>query len=122
MVAPSSATDRIIQLDAMRGLAVIGIVWMNVLVFAMPDQAYYNPAAWGPGIGEPEPANRLIWVASFVFAEDKFRTLFAILFGAAFLMLTEGAAEKGWRPHYTRMAVLFGIGFVHALQIGRAHV
>ena len=115
MVAPPSATDRIVELDAMRGLAVIGIVWMNVFVFAMPDQAYYNPAAWGPGIGEPAPQDRLVWVASFVFVEDKFRTLFAILFGAAFLILSESKAEAGWRAHYARMAVLFVIGLAHAL-------
>ena len=115
MVAPPSATDRIVELDAMRGLAVIGIVWMNVFVFAMPDQAYYNPAAWGPGIGEPAPQDRLVWVASFVFVEDKFRTLFAILFGAAFLILSESNAEAGWRAHYARMAVLFVIGLAHAL-------
>lgn len=117
MVAPPSATGRIVELDALRGLAVIGIVWMNVLVFAMPDQAYYNPAAWGPGIGQPEPLDRLAWVVSFVFVEDKFRTLFAILFGASFLMLIDRESDKGWRPHFARMAVLFLIGFVHALLL-----
>ena len=71
-------SDRIIQLDALRGLAVLGIVWMNVYVFALPAQAYYNPVAWG---GDTL-LDRLVWAVSFVFIEDKFRTLFAMLFGA----------------------------------------
>ena len=40
MIAPASPTIRIAELDALRGLAVIGIVWMNVYAFALPAQAY----------------------------------------------------------------------------------
>ena len=38
---------RLPELDALRGLAVVGIVLMNVFAFAMPGAAYYNPRAWG---------------------------------------------------------------------------
>ncbi len=111
---------RIIELDALRGLAVIGIAWMNVHAFALPLQAYYNPASYG---GEAL-ADRIVWLASFVFIEDKFRTLFAMLFGAGCLILIEREAEheagrgraglSRWRAHGARMAVLFVIGLVHA--------
>ena len=47
MVALSSTKDRITEVDALRGFAVIGIVWMNVYVFALPFQAYSNPIVWG---------------------------------------------------------------------------
>ena len=69
MIAPASPATRITELDALRGLAVIGIVWMNVYAFAMPMQAYYNPVVWG---GEAQ-ADRFVWAASFIFVEDKFR-------------------------------------------------
>jgi len=117
MISPGTPSNRIAQLDALRGLAVIGIVWMNVFVFAMPGQSYYNPMAWGPGIGEASAADRLIWAASFVFIEDKFRTLFAMLFGAGCLILIERTPTRKWRAHYARMVVLLAIGIAHAVLL-----
>lgn len=106
----TSAPARIPALDALRGIAVAGIVAMNVHAFALPGPAYYNPLAYG-GIG---PADRWVWLVSFVFIEDKFRTLFAMLFGAGCLILLEKGAPHPWRAHYARMAVLFVIGLAHA--------
>jgi len=117
MQTPYPSSTRIVELDALRGLAVIGIVWMNVYVFALPSQSYYNPTVWGPGLGEASSPDRLIWVVSFVFVEDKFRTLFAMLFGASCLILLERGGENPWRAHYARMAVLFVIGFAHSVLL-----
>lgn len=114
MTAPLTPSPRILALDALRGIAVIGIVWMNVHAFALPGPAYYNPLSYG-AIGD---ADYRVWLASFVFIEDKFRTLFAMLFGAGCLILIEREkAQAGgapWRAHYARMIVLFAIGLVHA--------
>lgn len=115
MPAPDDHPTRITELDALRGLAVIGIVWMNVYVFALPAQGYYNPTVWGPGLGEGSSLDRIVWVISFVFIEDKFRTLFAMLFGTGCLILLERAKERPWRAHYARMAVLFMIGLAHSV-------
>lgn len=119
----SPAEPRILPLDALRGVAVIGIVGMNVLAFALPGPAYYNPLAYGPnhsgGIG---PADYWVWLTSFVFIEDKFRTLFAMLFGVGCLILLEKGGEKPWRAHYARMIVLFGIGLVHAVLLANNDV
>jgi uncharacterized protein len=113
MVTPSDP-GRIIALDALRGIAVIGIVGMNVHAFALPGPAYYNPLSYG-GVG---PLDHWVWLTSFIFIEDKFRTLFAMLFGAGCLILLErGGQEQGarpWRAHYARMVVLFAIGLAHA--------
>lgn len=113
MMASSSQPKRITELDALRGLAVVGIVWMNVYVFALPLQAYYNPVAFG---GETQ-LDKIVWAVSFVFVEGKFRTLFAMLFGAGCLILLERGQEHAWRKHYARMAVLFLIGLVHAILL-----
>ncbi|WP_284123685.1 DUF418 domain-containing protein [Parerythrobacter aestuarii] len=107
---PPDPASRVVQLDALRGLAILGIAWMNVLIFAMPAQGYYNPMAWG---GQSE-ADMVVWVISFVFVEDKFRTLFAILFGAGCAILLDRGGAHPWRAHYARMGVLFAIGIVHA--------
>ena len=105
--------NRVAQLDAVRGVAVIGIAWMNVYVFALPLQAYYNPVAYGAD----GAADRLVWLASFVFVEDKFRTLFAMLFGAGCLILLDKERDRPWRAHMARMAVLFGIGLAHSIVL-----
>ena len=110
MTAPLPPAPRILALDALRGIAVIGIVWMNVHAFALPGPAYYNPLSYG-ATGD---ADYRVWLGSFVFIEDKFRTLFAMLFGAGCLILIERGGEKPWRAHYARMIVLFAIGLVHA--------
>ncbi|MEL7445797.1 MAG: DUF418 domain-containing protein [Pseudomonadota bacterium] len=110
MVTSSALHSRVIELDALRGLAVIGIVWMNVYVFALPAPAYYNPIAYG---GETQ-LDRIVWAFSFVFIEDKFRTLFAMLFGVGCAILLERGDARPWRAHFARMAVLLAIGLLHA--------
>lgn len=109
MTAPSHA-PRILALDALRGIAVIGIVGMNVHAFALPGPAYYNPLSYG-GVSAPD---YWVWLVSFVFIEDKFRTLFAMLFGVGCLILLERGGDRPWRAHYARMAVLMLIGLLHA--------
>ena len=121
-VGRAASGGRILSLDALRGLAVIGIVPMNVLVFAMPGAAYVNPRAWnGPG-GAAGPVEIALWALVFLLIEDKFRNLFAMMFGAGVAILLEraGSHPLGHPPgrplaaHYARMAALFAIGFVHA--------
>ncbi|MFU7529044.1 DUF418 domain-containing protein [Qipengyuania sp. ASV99] len=109
----AAGKSRIVELDALRGAAVVGIVWMNVYNFALPAQAYYNPIVWGGGA----ELDRMVWAVSFVFIEDKFRTLFAMLFGAGCLILLERSGERRWRPHSARMAVLFAIGLAHSVLL-----
>ena len=104
---------RIIALDALRGLAVIGIMPMNVLVFSMPGAAYVNPRAWG-GTGPVEIA---LWALGFLLIEDKFRNLFAMMFGAGVAILLARPQDRPLAAHYARMGVLFAIGFLHAALI-----
>lgn len=110
MTALPAPRPRIPALDALRGVAVIGIVGMNVLAFALPSPAYYNPLSFG-GLGA---GDYWVWLASFVFIEDKFRTLFAMLFGTGCLILLEKGGASPWRAHFARMIVLFAIGLAHA--------
>jgi uncharacterized protein len=42
-----TSEQRYISLDAMRGFAVMGILAMNIVSFAMPEWAYITPAAYG---------------------------------------------------------------------------
>lgn len=44
---PVTGTDRIDALDTLRGFALLGILVMNIQVFAMPNAAYFFPTAYG---------------------------------------------------------------------------
>ena len=108
----TTAPDRILALDVIRGVGVMGIFSVNVIGFAMIEAAYFNPAAYGGDSG----ANLLLWAANMVLVDGKMRSLFSILFGASMLLVIERAeiaGRSGWWTHFRRMIVLLGFGLVH---------
>ena len=82
---------RIATLDIVRGIAVMGILAMNIVAFAMPFQAYVNPIAYGL----ESDADLASWVFSFIFVDGKMRGLFSFLFGASMLLVIERAEAAG---------------------------
>jgi uncharacterized protein len=114
--APVGQPDRIAALDVLRGFALLGILVMNIQFFAMPGAAYMNPTAYGDLTG----ANWMVWFISHVFFDQKFMTIFSLLFGAGIVVFTTRAEAKGHRAgrlHYRRMFWLLLIGLVHAYAI-----
>ncbi|OYW88834.1 MAG: hypothetical protein B7Z20_01595 [Sphingobium sp. 32-64-5] len=111
-----SGQDRNHTIDIIRGVAVMGIVLMNIIAFSMPQAAYLNPIAWG---GEGL-ADQLVWMAGFVLVDGKLRGLFSLLFGASLLMLierTEMAGGDGRQRHIIRCCWLALIGLAHYLLL-----
>ena len=112
MTAADEPPPRIATLDILRGVAVLGILGMNAISFAMPAPAYYNPAAYGGAEGIDLTA----WVIGFVFVDGKMRGLFSLLFGASLLLVTDAAEAKGRSPavtHYSRILWLGIFGAIH---------
>ena len=110
---PTPPSERITSLDALRGFALLGILVINIWVFAMPESTLTNPTSYGDFTG----ANYWAWFVGHVFAQNKFITLFSALFGAGILLFTESKEQKGQdalRLHYRRTAVLIAIGLLHA--------
>ncbi|OWQ97871.1 DUF418 domain-containing protein [Sphingopyxis witflariensis] len=106
------ATPRLITLDALRGFAVMGILAMNIVAFAMPEMAYITPRAYA---GET-PSDLAAWALGFILFDGKMRGLFSILFGASMLLIIDRAEASGRDPasvHYRRMAWLAVFGFCH---------
>lgn len=105
-------TERLITLDAMRGFAVMGILAMNIIAFAMPEMAYVSPRAYG---GETA-SDIAAWAFGFILFDGKMRGLFSILFGASMLLIIDRAEAAGQEPrsiHYRRMAWLAIFGLCH---------
>ncbi len=108
----TTGPDRIATLDIVRGFAVMGILTMNIVAFAMPFPAYANPAAYGGDNG----LDLASWAFNFLIFDGKMRGLFSILFGASTLLVIERATAAGLggaTAHYARMVVLLLFGLVH---------
>ena len=110
---PIQSTERIISLDVLRGFAILGILLLNIQHYSMITAAYMNPTAYGDLIG----INKLVWIFSHVLGEQKFWSLFSILFGAGVVLFTNRLKEKGINSialHYRRTLWLLIIGLAHA--------
>ena len=112
----SRPVERLVILDVIRGIAVMGIFSVNVVAMAMIEPAYFYP----PAYGFETVWDRVMWAANFILIDGKMRSLFSILFGASMLLVIERAAASGRSParvHFARMAVLLLIGLVHFFAI-----
>ena len=110
---PVGQKQRIPSLEVLRGVALLGILIMNIQVFAMIFSAYFNPHAYGDLTG----LNYTVWLLSHVLADRKFMTIFSMLFGAGIVLMSARREESGGRAaglHYRRMIMLLVIGLCHA--------
>ncbi len=108
--------ERLFALDALRGVGVLGILVMNIYAFAMPFAAYTNPFAWGG----TEFHNLATWFATHILFDQKFMSIFSMLFGAGIVLMSERADARGASfagIYYRRMFWLMVIGLVHAYLI-----
>jgi uncharacterized membrane protein YeiB len=115
-VGPVLLGERIVSLDVLRGIAVLGILVMNIYAFAMPFIAYANPLAMGGN----ELHNIGTWFFTHIFFDQKFLSIFAMLFGAGVILMTGRAESRGGkygRIFYRRQFWLIVIGAVHGYLI-----
>jgi len=116
--APNSnqQESRIQVLDFLRGIAVLGILIINIENFAYP--ASFSPYLFG--FASEIDQNTRFWV--YYLFQGKFFTLFAILFGVSFYLMLERLAERyqgldAIDIYSRRLLVLFFIGIAHAYFI-----
>ncbi|CND86938.1 DUF418 domain-containing protein YeiB [Yersinia enterocolitica] len=99
--------QRIATLDSARGLAILGILLLNISTFGLPKAAYLNPAY----LGLPSVSDSWTWAILDIVAQAKFLFIFAILFGAGLeLLLKRG---KGWIR--ARLSLLLLLGLIHGI-------
>lgn len=102
-----TAPRRIVTLDFARGIAILGILLLNITAFGLPEAAYLNPAYRGL------PPLRDAWTWAIVdgVAQAKFLTMFALLFGGGLQLLL----PRGRRWIHARLFWLMLIGLIHSL-------
>jgi uncharacterized protein len=90
--APTPATNRIEALDFVRGVALFGILLMNIVGMGL-GPAYDNPTV----AGGSEGINLWTWIVINVGFEGTQRALFSMLFGAGIILFTSRMEARG-RP------------------------
>jgi len=85
------APERVASLDLIRGVAVLGILAINISGFAGPVAGIYSPHQPQSG----SFADEVAFAARFLLFEGKMRALFTILFGASLVLFAERADGSG---------------------------
>jgi uncharacterized protein len=114
VVSPVPASERLPVLDALRGLAALGILWRNIFVFGLPTVAFSLPEQWGLAIDW----NVTTWLFVVIFVDGTMRGLFSMLFGATAILIMDRYER---RPgglfaadlYFRRLMWLVAFGLVH---------
>ena len=111
--APVAVSARIASLDILRGVALLGVLLLNILGFGMASAGYFHPLV---GLGKNTELNYAVWGIMNLFFEGSMRGLFSLLFGAGIVLFATGFGtrsekEKGAFLHYKRtfFLLLFGM-------------
>lgn len=109
--APIEQSRRTPSVDVLRGFALLGVVIANLIsffTFVMPETVIKQATSG--------PVNHYYEWLFTVFIDNKFITLFSLLFGYGFGILIERAKSNGLDPvhFYTRrMLILLAAGLIH---------
>jgi len=102
--------ERIVSLDIIRGLALFGILFINV--------AAYQLLVEGGPMPDYSGINGNIDTLINIFIEKKFFSIFSFLFGVGFYIFASRAEARGDKPRWRfarRLLALLLIGIVHSI-------
>ncbi len=112
--APVQPAERISEIDIVRGIALFGILMVNMAFFKTPVMMDRMPSVYAPGLDQASA-----WLIQLLFT-GKFYAIFSFLFGLGFYIFMERTLDKGLElvPLYRRrLLVLLVIGAVHLFLI-----
>jgi uncharacterized protein len=113
---PVAQAERIAAIDVLRGVALLGILTMNVVAFAWPFAGYEDPRY----SGGDDPANRAAWLVNQLVFSAKMMSLFSMLFGAGLVLMDARAKVHGTSLRglfFRRTFWLLVFGLIHAYLI-----
>jgi uncharacterized protein len=109
--APISASERIQEIDIIRGFALFGVLWLNLVAQShtlAPDGVFDDLAT--------APLDAVIAPIARLFVSWKAMTLFSLLFGYGFAMMMSRLAARKVNADaifLRRTAILFAFGIIH---------
>lgn len=110
--APTNQSERIVIIDSLRGIALLGILMMNIPYFALPDPAADNLTV----SHELGTINQQVWYFINWFLEGSQRAIFSILFGAGIILFitrlekrTEGTMPVEYFVRRQLWLLVFGL-------------
>ncbi|RZI98233.1 MAG: DUF418 domain-containing protein [Brevundimonas sp.] len=109
---PTSQTDRIGEVDIIRGFALFGVLWMNVLGmggFLVPRDKIH-------GLTDFQTLEKVVGFLSHLLMAGKAQALFSLLFGFGFAVMMERIGARGGdgRAIYLRrLTILLIVGIAH---------
>ncbi|PDH33951.1 MAG: hypothetical protein CNF02_06235 [OM182 bacterium MED-G28] len=110
---PVAEKERIRSIDTLRGLALLGILLLNIITFANPFAAYFDPRVDGADSG----LNLAVAMAVDIWFEGSFRAIFSMLFGAGLLIFIDKPsvdANVTKSLYYRRTILLVGFGLFNS--------
>lgn len=114
MTVEPTVHDRSRVLDVLRGVAILGILLVNIPAFSQPSSEMY----WGT-LGEANPGEAWLEAAFTAFVSGKMRSLLAILFGVGlYLQFRKRTRDGSWPGGYLKRTMFLGLmGAFHGLFI-----
>lgn len=115
-IESTKLSERIPSLDFLRGIAIFGILFINIESFVYP-----NPwSSWQYGYESSIDHSMRFWV--YFLTQGKFYAMFSILFGVGFVIFLERVQQKttgikAMDIYARRLLWLFIIGVIHAYFI-----
>ncbi len=110
---PTKAKERVVFLDILRGFALVGILFANILSWSgikfLPFENIID-------LGNADVDAKLYQYIKF-FVDTKFYTIFSLLFGVGFyLQISKNADNPAFpRMYMKRLSILLFIGICHSL-------
>ena len=113
-VRPTELQERVVAIDMMRGLSLLGIFIVNMLAFHTPYY-YINPYTW---YTNPSDSDTFQWID--IALQGSVYPLFSMLFGYGLMMQFRKSQERGesFIPlGIRRLSMLLIFGLLHAFLV-----
>lgn len=114
-LAPVMPGERVVSMDVIRGIALLGILISNMIFMSQPYGINgLRSELWF------SPVDKLADWISVILVEGKFYPIFSILFGLGVSMQMERASARGLdfkEVYLRRLYILMGFGVLHAVLL-----